>query len=69
MEYKKGDKLILHSSNGHDYTCTVVNVNNCRPPEIKYALDIYDDENHCCTTDDYYFCGDEWLAQCEYVGA
>lgn len=67
-EYRKGDKLILHSKDGHDYDVYIVNVNECRPPEMWYALDIYNDQKQCCTSDDYFFCGEDWLAQCEYIG-
>lgn len=66
--YNKGDKLILHSSNGHDYTCYIININNCRPPDMVYALDVYDDQNRSCTSEDPFFCGEDWLSQCEYIG-
>lgn len=66
--YKKGDKLILHSSNGYNYDCYIINVNECRPPEMIYALDIYDDQGNCCTSNDYFFCGEDWIAKCEYIG-
>lgn len=59
--YKEGDKLILHSSNGHDYEITIENVNEYRPPEAVYACEMYDDEGHDCTPDDYFFCSEEWL--------
>ena len=39
-ELSVGDNFILHSSNGKDYDCIIYNINNCRPPEMKYALDV-----------------------------
>lgn len=39
-EIKKGDEFILHSSNGFDYECKVININECRPEDMKYALDV-----------------------------
>lgn len=39
-EIKQGDEFILHSSNGYDYECQVININEFRPEEMKYALDV-----------------------------
>ena len=39
-EIKKGDEFILHSSNGLDYECQVINISDYRPEEMKYALDV-----------------------------
>lgn len=39
-EIKKGDEFILHSSNGLDYECQVINISEYRPEEMKYALDV-----------------------------
>ena len=58
-KYNVNDKFILHSSNGHDYTLQICNVNECRPPNQLYACDVYDDEGH--SMDDVYFCNDDWL--------
>lgn len=39
MKIKEGDKFILHSKNGKDYNCEVVNVNDCREPDMKYFVE------------------------------
>ena len=38
-EINVGDKFILHCENGKDYNCIVHNINNFRPPEMRYCLD------------------------------
>ena len=58
-KYNVNDEFILHSSNGHDYTLQICNVNECRPPDMIYACDVYDDE--CHSLDDVFFCNDVWL--------
>lgn len=39
-EIKQGDEFILHNSNGFDYECQVININEFRPEDMKYALNI-----------------------------
>lgn len=63
--YKVGDKLVLHSVNGHDYDVEIVNINEFRPPEEMYGVDIYDDQH--VYYGDVYFCGKEFLDKCEVV--
>lgn len=41
-----GDKYILHSENGHDYSIVVININEFRPPNMTYGLDVYDDNGN-----------------------
>jgi hypothetical protein len=54
-----GDKFILHSENGKNYTIEIVNVNEYREPSLKYAVDTWDDEgNH---PEDVMFFGDEFF--------
>lgn len=63
--YKVGDKLVLHSENGHDYDIEVININEFRPPEEIYGVDIYDDRG--VYYGDVYFCGEDFLNKCEVV--
>ncbi len=59
MEINVNDKFILHSKDGHDYRIEVVNKNEFREPDMKYALDIYDENGNC--NDDVFFVGDEFF--------
>ena len=63
---KVGDRFILHSQEGHDYTMEIVNINDYREPDMKYAFDAYD-ENGNSISNDVLFCGDELLNTCERV--
>lgn len=59
MEIKVGDRYILHSSNGMDYTIEIVSVNYCRPIDMTYAADIWDaNGNH---PGDVEFFGDDFF--------
>ena len=60
-----GDKYILHSNNGMDYSIEIVNVNNFREPSMKYGADIYDGNG--VYAGDVTFFGDEFLSKCEKV--
>lgn len=54
-----GDWYILHSENGMDYKIKIININYCRPPEMLYAVDVYDENgNH---PGDVTFLGDEFF--------
>lgn len=57
---KVGDKYILHSTNGKDYNIEIINVSDFRPPDVKYAIDVID-ENGCYCNDDVLFCDDDFL--------
>ena len=61
---KIGDKFILHSSNGLDYTIIINNINDCRPPEMIYGIDVYLKNKRCNNID---FCGENLLSKCEKV--
>lgn len=65
----KGDKYVLHSSNGMDYKVEVVNVNYCRPPEVFYACELIDGNgvSYYEAKSDWYFCGDDFLEKCKKV--
>lgn len=60
---KVGDKYILHSSNGMDYTIEVININDYRPSEEKYGVDVYDGNG--VYAGDVIFIGDEFLNRCD----
>lgn len=54
-----GDWYILHSENGMDYKIEIININYYRPPEMLYAVDVYDENgNH---SEDVTFLGDEFF--------
>ena len=66
MNVKVGDELILHSSNGKDYPVKIININEYRPPETKYAVDIYSEGTwYSDAMNDYYFCGDDLIEKWE----
>ena len=60
-----GDKYIFHSENVHDYDVNVVNINDFRPPEMKYGCDVYDDNG--TYAGDVMFFGEEFFSKCEKV--
>ena len=62
---KVGDKYILHSSNGMDYSIEVVNVNNYREPSMKYGINVYDGNG--TYAGDVMFVGESFLCECEKV--
>ena len=62
---KIGDKYILHSSNGMDYSIEVVNINDYREPDMKYGVDIYDGNG--VYAGDVTFVGESFLYKCEKV--
>ena len=60
-----GDKFILHSENGMDYKISIANINNCREPSMKYAIDVEDGNG--VHPDDVMFVGDDFLSKCEKI--
>lgn len=60
-----GDKYILHSSNGMDYSIEVVNVSDYREPSLKYGVDVYDGNG--TYAGDVMFVGEDFLSKCEKV--
>lgn len=63
---KVGDKYILHSANGKDYNIEIINVSYYRPPDMKYAIDIIDENGY---SGDWIFCDDDFLINtCEKIG-
>lgn len=61
-----GDKFILHSSNGMDYSIEVINMNDYREPDMKYGIDVYDGNG--TYAGDVMFVGESFLNKCEKVG-
>ena len=62
---KVGDKFVLHSENGMDYSIEIVNINNFREPDVKYGADVYDGNG--TYAGDVMFFGDDFLKKCEKV--
>lgn len=64
--YKVGDKLTLHSENGLDYQVIIENINNFRPDDMKYAVELIDENGNSYfeSYGDLYFCGDSFLEKC-----
>lgn len=65
MKYKERDEFILHSENGKDYKLCIININNCRPPDMIYALDVWDEDGTPFI--DEVFVGKEVLDKCERI--
>lgn len=59
MGVEVGDRYILHSSNGMDYTIEIISVNRLRPRDMIYAADMWDAKgNH---SGDVEFFGDDFF--------
>lgn len=59
MEIQKGDRFILHATNGVDYEIEILSVSDYRPPDMKYAMDIMVDGRNIYS--DIIFQGDDWF--------
>lgn len=57
-----GDKYILHSSNGLDYDIEIVNINQFRPIDEIYAIDVYHKGTN--VYGDVMFVGDKFINKC-----
>lgn len=68
-EIKAGDTYVLHSENGMDYKILVDNVNYCREPSMRYAVDAIDPDGNSYyrAVGSLFFCGDDFMSKCEYV--
>lgn len=66
MKAKEGDILYLNSVDGNTYKIEVVSVNSCRPPEMKYAIDVTNPAGNSYYTvyGDFYFCGQDFIDKC-----
>ena len=59
MEIEKGDRFILHATNGIDYEIENLGISDYRPPDMKYAMDVMVDGKHIYS--DIVFQGDDWF--------
>ena len=59
MDIKVNDVFILHSADGKDYKIKVASVNDYRPPDQRYALDVYNDQGQYAG--DVIFMGDDFF--------
>lgn len=62
---KVGDKYILYSGKDVSYYIKIVNVNDFREPNMKYAIDICNENG--TYFDDVMFVGDEFLSKYKRV--
>lgn len=65
-KYEEGDKLLLHSQDGHDYKITIENINPYREPGMVYAVDMVNDQgvSYYDIYGDWLFCGEDLLDMC-----
>ena len=59
MNIKVDDKFVLHSIDGRDYKIIIASVNDYRPPEQRYAVDVYNDQGQ--HPGDVIFVGDDFF--------
>ena len=62
MKIKVGDKFILRSINGISYIIKIANISDYRPPEMRYAIDIFDGYGNPMNID-FEFVGDEFFTK------
>lgn len=66
MEIKQGDKFRLNSRNGQTYVFYILNVNTCRPPEMRYCSEAYNvTEGGICASE--YFCDADFFGLCTKI--
>jgi len=60
MDIKIGDKFAIYGDKKEDTnTFEIVNINDCRPPEMKYAVDVWDAYGN--EAPDVFFLNDQWF--------
>lgn len=59
MDINLDDKFILHKPNRTDLRIKVVNINDFRPPDMKFALEVFDENGNAF--DDVCFVGDDFF--------
>ena len=66
MEIHKGDILYFDSDDGSTFTVKIISINDFRPPESKYAVDVINSygTSYYDFYDDYYFCGQDFIDKC-----
>ncbi len=67
---KQGDKLLLHSKDGHNYKIVIENINYYRPSGMIYAVNMINDcgISYFDIYGDYLFCGEDFISLCEREG-
>ena len=63
--YNINDELRLNSINGMTYKIVIVNINEFRPPEAKYGIDMWDGNG--IYAGDVQFVGESFLNICEKI--
>ena len=59
---KVNDEFILHSSDGNNYKIVIYNVNYYRPPDMTFAVLIYDEDGRIKNPyDDFFFIGEDFF--------
>lgn len=59
MDINVGDRFIWHSTSGIDYKIEIVNINDFREPDMRYALDVWDSDGK--SLGDVIFTGDDFF--------
>ncbi len=62
-EIKIDDEFILHSSDGKNYKIIIYSVNYYRPPDMTYAVLLYDENENMVKNglDDFFFIGEDFF--------
>ena len=66
-EIKVRDEFILHSSDGNNYKIVIYNVNYYRPPDMTFAVLVYDENGNRIENpyDDFLFIGEYFFIKHE----
>lgn len=66
-EIKVNDKFTLHSSDGNNYKIVIYNVNYYRPPDMTFAVLVYDEDGNKIENpyDDFLFIGEDFFIKHE----
>ena len=62
MKIEIGDKFLLRSANKLPYIIKIANASDYRPPEMRYAIDIFDGYGNPMNID-FEFVGDEFFTK------
>lgn len=66
MIVRENDVLKMDSENGMTYTVEIISINEFRPSDEKYAIDLIDGNGNRYSDSygDVYFCGDDFINNC-----
>ena len=66
MKVEKDDVLYLDSENGLTYEIEIISINEFRPPESKYAINLIDPNGNSYydTYGDFAFVGQDFIDKC-----